>query len=106
MIGIQNPSSTKTGIQYLESSTWNLESTSKHPGSKTVFDYLKMRCTGVKKGKKGGIRPCAENTIFSLFPLPPSKLRQNSQVKAVIQTLSLDTSPLKKRNTAELGYSW
>ena len=48
---------------------------------------------------------CREYNILPLS-LPPSKLRQNSQVKAVIQTLSLDTSPLKKRNTAELGYSW
>ena len=48
---------------------------------------------------------CREYKILPLS-LPPSKLRQNSKVKAVIQTLSLDTSPLKKRNTAELGYSW
>ena len=62
-----------------------------------------MRCTGVKKGKKGGIRPCAENTIFALFPFP---LQNSGKTLRSKQTLSLDTSPLKKRNTAELGYSW
>ena len=79
----------------LESSNWNLES-GIHIVQSRIQDCLglpQMRCTGVKKGKKGGIRPCAENTIFSLFlfPLPNSgkTLRSKQWYKpwALIQAL-------------------